>query len=117
MSDHTRAPRTTRIVGHGGEPSTVDPDLPVPGPCCAPGTVRQLCDECWPPLRDHALRKGMPAYMVGQLRNRMYRLSKAEAAEFDRTAIKVHVVPGATDSNVLDTLAAKQSVAEAILKG
>jgi hypothetical protein len=59
----------------------------------------------------------MPSYMVGQLRSRVYRLSPEEAALAERTAIKIHLVPGATDQHVLDTLVAKQSVAEAILKG
>ena len=53
--------------------------------------------------------------MVGQLRNRVYRLSPEEAARAERTATVVRST--SVDETVLATLRAKQSVAEAILKG
>lgn len=111
---HTRPPRTVRIVGSDGGPIVVDADLPKPGPCCKPGTVRQLCDTCWPPLRDHALRKGMPAYMVGQLRNRVYRMSAEEVAAAETTSIKV-MTAATIDDHVHGVLVRKAALAGSVL--
>jgi hypothetical protein len=72
--------RPRPILSSDGQHVRVDPDVPKPGPCCAPGTVRELCDTCWPVLRDYALAKGIPAHSVGQLRGRMYRMSPEEVA-------------------------------------
>lgn len=56
-----------------GEPVRVDPDVPELCAKCQQGHTPQMCDDCFGRYAANARRKGMPEYMIPQLRARVYR--------------------------------------------
>ncbi len=84
-------------------------DLPKPGPCCAPGTVPQLCDECFATLAAYAREHGMPEHQIPQLRPRAYRITGQDTPH----ATVYHTMSRSSiEERVLETLVRKQSVSD-----
>ena len=106
---HTSPPKTIRL----SQPDVVvDADLPKLCDSCLDPFTPELCDDCFERRAAHARRRGMPEYLIPQLRPRIHRIREAEAK-----GMKVYPLSKeSADQIILEHLQRKQEVKDVVAR-